>query len=542
MRYVAFVAWAAAGCRCSEPPAAPPPPPVARGPAFTEVTARAGIAHRHRLPAAGLTNIVDSNGGGAAFSDLDGDGWLELVVVGGPRSPQPGADPQRNGGLALYHNRRDGTFEDVTTRRGLPRDGSAVAVAVGDVDGDGDRDLYLVDDGDNRLYENTGGGRLVDVTARAGVGEPGCGVSAVFFDRDGDGDLDLYVANYVVFDRTRPEHFRASAYPGPLAYPPQADVLYDNRGDGTFSDVSAATGVAGMAGRGMSVTAADLDEDGDTDLYVLNDATPSFVFVNDGSGRFTESGLLSGLALGRSGEANAAMAIGVGDVDGDGRLDVTVSDDRAGTVYAHVHPGLYDDRAEQSGVAGLTREGVSWGHALLDFDRDGDLDLLTVNGGLNRAEPQRDVLLRNRGDGTFEDASPDGGPWFSSRHPGRGSALGDYDNDGDLDVVITHLDDAAALLRNDTPGDPGWLTLDLVGRHGRDAFGAVVTVEAGGRRQVAACRCGTTFLGQDDPRVHLGLGPGVDRVDRLQVRWPDGRELRLEGVRARQILRLEPPS
>ncbi|MAE70800.1 MAG: RNA-binding protein, partial [Gemmatimonadetes bacterium] len=360
-------------------------------PLFTDVTVEAGIDARHSLPPAGITDIVDSNGGGAAFVDLDDDGWLDLLVAGGTRSPDPDADSARHGGLRAYRNQRDGSFEDVTEAWGLPPEGTGIAWSAADFYGDGDRDLYLVDREPNRLFENLGGGELRDITARGGVGDAGFGISVAFFDMEGDGDLDLYCANYLEFDENPPSQYRAGAHPGPLAWPAQADLLYRNRGDGTFEDVSGPSGIAAVAGRAMSVTAADLDEDRDQDLYVLNDATPSYVFLNDGYGRFVESGARCGLALGRGGRPVAAMAIGIGDLDADGHLDVTVSDDVAGSVFTRVAPGVYEDRAGRSGLPELMQNCVSWGHNLFDADRDGDLDIFTVNGGLTTPIPQVDV-------------------------------------------------------------------------------------------------------------------------------------------------------
>ncbi len=510
----------------------PPEPEIL----FTDVTAAAGIVAHHRLPPAGLTNIVDSNGGGAAFVDLDGDGWLDLLFAAGPRSPDPGADPSRHGGLRAFRSLGQGRFEDATARWGLPPRGSGVAWAAADIDGDGDRDLYLVDDGPNRLFENTGEGVLRDISSTAGVADPGCGVGAVFLDIDADHDLDLYVANYVEFDPRRPAQFRAGAYPGPLAWPAQRDRLYRNRGDGSFEDVTGPSGIGAFAGRAMSVTAADLDSDTDPDLYVLNDATPSFVFLNDGAGRFVEAGRRVGLALGAGGRASAAMAIGFGDLDGDGHLDVSVSDDQAASIFTRVAPGRYRDRAGESGMIELTRDCVGWSHNLLDVDRDGDLDIFTVTGGLTSPLPQPDLLALNSGKGVFTNAAPRAGPYFTTSRTGRCSVAGDYDNDGDQDLFITTLHDTPVLLRNDSPGNPGWITLDLVGRRNRDAFGARVIVEAGGRRQVAEARCPTTFLGQDDPRLHFGLGPGVERVDRLIIVWPDGTREERRDLVARRIV------
>ena len=518
--------------------AVPPLPPASPERLFTEVTRAAGIGARHLLPPGDLGNVVDATGAGAAFADLDGDGWLEIVITGGPLSPGVDDPQKHHGGFHLYRNLQDGRFEEITDRSGVPSSSSAVAVAVGDVDGDGDRDLYLVDRGRNRLYRNRGDAVFEDVTEEAGVGDPHFGVGAVFFDLEGDGDLDLYVTNYLEFDLRETSYYEPDGFPGPLAYRPEPDVLYRNRGDGTFEDVSSPSGVAELRGRGMSLVAADVDDDGDTDVFVANDATENFLLVNDGNGRFSEEGLLSGLGMGENGEQTSAMSADLGDVDGDGQLDLVVSDTAFGALYLRVQPGFFLDEVMGSGLAALSGQYVSWGQNLLDFDNDGDLDLFIVNSDLHHLVGWEDLLLRNTGEGRFEDASAAAGEYFASRRTGRCSVTGDYDNDGDIDVLVTTLQGTHALLRNDHPGAAAWLTLDLVGRRGRDPFGTRISVEAGGRRFLAESRCPSVFLGQSDVRVHFGLGEAVGVVDAIRIDWPDGTHQTLENVPARQVLRV----
>jgi len=412
---------------------------------------------------------------------------------------------------------------------------------VADIDGDGDRDVYLVDRGPNRLFRNRGDGVFEDVTRLAGVGDSRFGVGATFLDVDLDGDLDLYVTNYLEYDERQTAHFAPDGYPGPLTYNPQSDVLYLNRGDGTFIDASAAAGLSDLRGRGMSLAAADFDEDGDTDVFVANDATGNFLLVNDGRGGFSEQGLIAGVAMGQNGEQTAAMAADVGDVDGDGYMDLAVSDTSYGALYRRVRPGLFQDAVMGSGLGRITGQYVSWGQNLIDYDNDGLLDLFVVNGGMHHLVGWEDLLLRNVGEGRFEDASASGGSYFTTRQVGRASVRGDYDNDGDLDLFLTTLQGRPFLLRNDTPPSRAWITLDLVGRDSRDPFGARVELHAGGRTRVAELRCPSAYLGQNDPRLHFGLGEGVESVERIRILWPDGTEQTLVDLPSRELRRVVQP-
>jgi len=500
------------------------------------VTRAAGIHARHRLPAAGLGNVVDAMGSGAAFADLDGDDWLDLVVLGGPKSPQSTGGESKGAGILVYRNLRNGRFADITEASGIPSDGTGVAVAIADVDGDQDRDLFIVDRGRNRLYLNRGDAVFEEATDRAGLGDALFGIGAVFFDMEGDGDLDLYVANYLEFDPSQTAYFAPDGFPGPRSYSAAPDVLYRNQGAGSFEDVSSSSGIASLMGRGMSVAVLDVDDDGDADIFVANDVTANFLFLNNGEGGFSEGGLLAGVAIGGSGEETSAMATDVGDVDGDGQLDLAVSDTAFGALYQRVRPGFFVDQVMTSGIGPVSAQYVSWGQNLLDFDNDGDLDLFVANGGLHQVVGWEDLLLRNVGGGRYQDASLDGGPHFTTRQVSRSSITGDYDNDGDIDLFVTNLDGEHVLLRNDAADDASWITLDLVGRGARDPFGARVEVDAGGKTMVAEARCPTAYLGQSDPRVHFGLAAGVEIVEEIRIVWPAGGVHVLQDVPTRQIV------
>ena len=514
-------------------------PDPAAGGGFTDVTLAAGIRARHQPATPDLTNIVDAVGAGALFADLDGDGWLDLVVASGPRSPDPNGSvdsPQR---IRIYRNLANGRFEDVTERSGIPASASAVAVAVGDVDGDGNRDLYLADRGPNRLFRNRGDASFEEISAAAGVADPSFSVGAAFLDIEGDGDLDLYVTNYLEFDPREENFFAPDGYPGPLSYKAESDTLYRNRGDGTFEDVSSPAGIGSIIGRGMSLATADFDADGDTDIFVANDATANFLLLNDRSGNFTETGLLAGVAMGENGEQTAAMAADVGDLDGDGLLDLTVSDTAFGAVYRQIRAGLFADEVMRSGVGRLSGQYVSWGQNLIDFDNDGRLDLFVANGGLHHLVGWEDLLLRNVGDLRFEDATDRGGSYFASRNVGRSSVVADYDNDGDMDLFVTNLNGRHVLLRNDIAGRSAWITLDLVGRRSRDPLGARVQLQIGGQTLRAESRSRSAYLGQGDPRLHFGLGSEERSIDRILIEWPGGATSVFTDVESRQILRIE---
>ncbi len=514
------------------------------GPWFRESARQAGIAFRHQFCSDGIRNILLSNGAGGVVFDYDGDGWPDIYLVNW--RPLPGVTrPGRGRAEApnrLYRNRGDGTFEDVTDRAGVAGTGFASAAAAGDYDHDGRPDLYVACFGRNQLFRNRGDGTFAEVTDRAGVADSrGNGISTLFFDADGDGWLDLYVANYLTFDPATISDQNPGAYPGPLAYPGQPDVLFRNRGDGTFEDATRAAGLYAPGQRAMSVSAFDADRDGDTDLYVSNDDTPNGFWLNDGRGHFQERGLELGVALNSIGEAPGSMNATLGDVNGDGWLDLFVSRFGYGSLYVRQPGGHYRDEMWRSGLGRLTQNYVGWGSSFGDFDNDGDPDLCVVNGSAFTLGGTRSLLLENRGDGRFADAGPKGGPFFTTPIDGRGSAVLDYDNDGRLDLLITTLAGPAHLLRNCALTGNHWLKLDLRARCGGLAYGALVTLEAGGRRRTGELLCPTGFLLQSDARLHFGLGRAA-RVERLEIRWPGGKREVLTDLPVDQIIRLYEPA
>jgi len=522
-----------------------PTPPIAAKPGdlFEDVTRKAGIGFVHQFPHQRIANILLSNGAGAVVFDYDNDGFVDLYLLNwgpleGVTSVPPGTPRQPN---RLYHNRGDGTFEDVTAKAGLAGSGFASAATAGDYDNDGHADLYVAGIGCSQLFRNRGDGTFEDVTAKAGVGHGGAGISATWLDFDNDGFLDLYVVNYLTYIPEKESEQNPGAYPGPLAYAGQANVLYRNRGDGTFEDVTQAAGLYSPGHRGMSVSAFDANRDGCVDLYVSNDDTPNQLFLNDGKGHFTEVATDAGVAFNSIGEAPGSMNTAIADADGDGFPDLFVTRFGYGSLYVRTPNGHYDDRIWTSGLGRLTQRYVGWGGEFLDYDNDGDMDLVVANGSAFVLDGTSTLLLENQGNATFADASARGGVFFQTPVNGRGNAALDFDNDGRIDFLITALADRPFLLHNRVVNGNHWLTLQLEGtRSNRSGYGALLKLVAGDLTLQSEARCPTGFLTQSDARPHFGLGTRT-KLDRLEVRWPSGRTQVLTNLAVDQILKVKEP-
>ena len=522
-----------------------PTPPIAAKPGdlFEDVTRKAGIDFVHQFPHQRIANILLSNGAGAVVFDYDNDGFVDLYLLNwgpleGVTSVPPGTPRQPN---RLYHNRGDGTFEDVTAKAGLAGSGFASAATAGDYDNDGHADLYVAGIGCSQLFRNRGDGTFEDVTAKAGVGHGGAGISATWLDFDNDGFLDLYVVNYLTYIPEKESEQNPGAYPGPLAYAGQANVLYRNRGDGTFEDVTQAAGLYSPGHRGMSVSAFDANRDGCVDLYVSNDDTPNQLFLNDGKGHFTEVATDAGVAFNSIGEAPGSMNTAIADADGDGFPDLFVTRFGYGSLYVRTPNGHYDDRIWTSGLGRLTQRYVGWGGEFLDYDNDGDMDLVVANGSAFVLDGTSTLLLESQGNATFADASARGGVFFQTPVNGRGNAALDFDNDGRIDFLITALADRPFLLHNRVVNGNHWLTLQLEGtRSNRSGYGALLKLVAGDLTLQSEARCPTGFLTQSDARPHFGLGTRT-KLDRLEVRWPSGRTQVLTNLAVDQILKVKEP-
>lgn len=517
---------------------------------FRNITANTGVDFVHTDGSGGRKYIVETVTSGLATFDYDGDGLVDIYFPNGrplPGTPPP-PEPPRN---RLYRNVGGMRFVDVTEQAGVGDAGYGLGVAVGDFDNDGWPDLYVSNFGPKKLYHNNGDGTFSDVTDRAGVADGSqVGAGAAFLDMEGDGDLDLYVANYVDFSFDK--HVTRvwdglPIYPGPVEFAPTRDTLFRNNGDGTFTDVSDASGIADHPGTGMGMVCADYDDDGDTDIFVLNDVFGNSCFENDGHGHFAEVGVRNGFKYNGSGMELGSMGVDCGDYDNDGLLDLfqTSYQGELCVLFHNLGQGIFEDATTVSGAGQGSRHNVKWGCALADFDNDGWRDLFVGMGHLHdnieaydRSSTYEDysVLLRNLGDGTFADVSRQAGDGLRVRTVVRGVACDDLDNDGRLDLAILASRRPALVLHNETRNANHWLQMVLRGTTtNRDGVGARVRVIAGDRVWVDEVHSGRGYQSHFGSRLHFGLG-ACDRVERIEVRWIGGRQETFPGCPANQVL------
>jgi hypothetical protein len=499
---------------------------------FEEVPASAsGITWRHTAGHSKEKYLPETTGAGCAFLDYDNDGWMDIYLVNSGRcdffDPAP---PLRN---ALYRNNHDGTFTDVTEKAGVAGGGYGQGVAVGDYDRDGLPDLYVTQYGRSILYHNNGDGTFTDVTDKAGVAAPGWASSAVWFDYDGDGRLDLFVCRFVEFDKSKNLPCASGDSPGyciPRLYKPSPNWLFHNNGDGTFTDVSKASGIANYLGKAWGVVATDINNDGRLDLFVANDTVQNFLFANRSGDKFEEIGAQAGVAYSEAGRPRSGMGLDSADFNQDGWADLFVAniDHEMYSLYRNNRDETFDDEALSTGVAKATRLLSGWGLKFFDYDNDGELDLFVANGNpddmiqvFHKDVTYQEPFLLFHGNGkVLENVSEHSGPIFSKQFSARGLALGDFNNDGAVDVLISCNNEPPVLLRNDVGRQNHWLGVKLIGKKANiDAVGATITYQAGDLKRRRMKVGGGSYLSSHDPRMVLGIGKHA-KLDWIEIKWP----------------------
>lgn len=516
---------------------------------FVDVTEEAGIAFTHENGAFGKKYLPETMGSGCAFFDFDSDGDQDILLVNGTSWPDdPGGTSEATS--ALYRNRGDGTFEDVTQGSGFDRSLYGMGVAMGDYDADGDPDVYLTALGSNVLLRNDGEGKFTDVTSEAGVGDPGFGASATWLDYDRDSDLDLFLVNYVQWTPETDIYCsldgKTKSYCTPESYDGASPVLYRNDGEGRFTDVTKDAGLYNPRGKGLGVAVLDFDADGHLDLAVANDTQPNNLYENNGNGTFTDVGVLAGIAFAENGVARGAMGIDAADYDGSGHQSLVIGNfsNEMVSLYHNEGRGFFIDAAPVSEVGRESLLTLAFGAFFFDFDLDGLLDIFIANGHVENdihavqqrvtyAQPPH--LFRNLGDGKFEDVAEDVGPDLARPVVARGAAYGDIDGDGDLDLLLTTSGGRAYLYRNDLAGPASWIAFRLRGTESnREGIGAEIRVSAGGKTQTKMVKSATGYLSQNQLPVVFGLGAS-DAIDEVEIVWPNGGRQTVDGLALGQI-------
>jgi enediyne biosynthesis protein E4 len=514
---------------------------------FEDATAGSGIQFTHNFGAEKLGSLLESTGGGCVWFDYNNDGLPDLYVVSGkplengvhpyPLKQAPATPPHNH----LYRNNGNGTFTDVTQQAGVAANIYGMAAIAADFDNDGFVDLFVTGYGKAILFRNKGDGTFEDVTEKAGIHVTGWSISSAWLDYDRDGCVDLFVGRYVKFDPKYRAFYAADNYPGPLDYEADTNILYHNNCNGTFTDASEKSGIAAYKGRTMGVTAADFDGDRYPDIYVANDKTENFFFHNKRDGTFEEIATEAGIAYGQNGESTSSMGPVAADIDGDGSLDLWVTDSRYNRLMRNSGKNQFEDISASSGISQQTGQYVSWGSGIYDFDNDGLLDILTYHGGLIHLIPQEHSVFRGIGNGRFADVSEKAGAVFDIKTVGRGACFADYNNDGKMDAFLVNLGGSSQLFHNASTNTGHWLTIKLKGtRSNRDGIGARLELSVAGRTQVAERIGGSGYLSQDDGRIHFGLG-STTKVDKLVVRWPSGKIQTLPNLGIDRILTVEEP-
>ena len=513
---------------------------------FVDVTSAAGITWNLKTLAPGAKYLIETMGGGGGFIDYNGDGRLDIYLVCYSQTPQPaGAGKLKD---VLYRNNGDGTFTDVTDTAGISNSMRGTGLAVGDFNNDGWPDMYVTGYGASKLYRNNGNGTFTDVTGRAGVDNNLWGTSSAFFDYDNDGYLDLYVCNYLTYDEA---NLPCTLYDGkPYCliqnFKGSSSKLFHNNHDGTFTDVSEKARIANPRGKGLGVVALDYDNDGRIDVFQANDAAANFLYHNNGDGTFSEVALEAGVAFDPNGNARGGMGVDAEDLDGDGYLEIFVANfsGQTNALFHNERDGIFTETTNKLGLGTVSIPMSGFGTRFLDYNNDGLVDLFVLNGHpfepINKIFPETTFteppfLFENTGKG-FREVASEHGVSLKKFYSGRGLAIGDFDNDGDLDLLLINVGELPVLLRNDGGNRNHWLGIKLVGtKSNRDGIGATIIVTAQGKRATKQRLGGGSYCSASDPRVSFGLG-AIAKIDEIEVRWPSGRISTLKNINANQYL------
>ena len=517
---------------------------------FTDVTNEAGLAFKHQDGRSGRFYFLEELGSGAAFFDYDNDNDLDVYFVNS--ADLPGHNSVETPINQLYQNNGKGKFTDVTEQAGVGDSGYGVGCCVGDYNNDGYLDLYVTNYGDNILYKNNGNGTFIDVTDQANVGDSRWGTGCSFADYDNDGDLDLYVANYVQFDFENHKTCRFNnieTYCQPQDFQGESDLLYQNNGNGIFTNVTQEAGVYNTRGRGLGVVWGDYDNDGDPDIYVANDTNDNYLYQNNGHGKFTNVAFYAGVALGENGEMGSGMGTDFGDFNNDGFLDLIVTNfqDEVAILYKNEGNGFFSDITYISGIGEKTLSTLGWGTTFFDYDNDGDKDLFVANGhvcdNINQIYPEKtysqtNQLFENLGNEVFREVTIPFGRDLHQKASSRGATFGDYDNDGDIDILITNSNRRAQLLRNDGGNQKNWIKIQIIGKtSNRSGIGTRVEVACKDLVQIAEVKSGASYLCQNDFILHFGLD-NYDAIEKITTTFTSGFIYEIEQVSVNQTIQI----
>ena len=551
------VAQAPASMASASQPAPPTPESAAKpsrpsGPIeFTDVTAQAGIHFKHNSGAFGKKYLPETMGSGACFLDYDNDGWQDILLVNSMDWPEHKSGKSFP---ALYHNNKDGTFTDVTRQAGLAMEMYGLGCAVADYDNDGYEDIYITTVGSNHLFHNLGNGKFTDVTAKAGVADPGFSASAVWFDYDNDGKLDLFVAHYIDWSIATDQYCsldnKNKSYCTPQAYKGQSSSLFHNKGDGTFENVTRRAGLYDPTSKALGIALLDYDNDGWLDLFVSNDTEPNKLYHNNHNGTFTDVGVAAGVAYSEAGTVRAGMGTDAADYDGSGWQSLVIGNftNEGMALYHNDGSGLFTNEAPATGIARVSTKSLTFGTFFFDYDLDGPPDILAVNGhvsdDISVVQPQVKYaqpphLFRNLGKNKFEEVTTKLGPALQRAIVGRGAAYGDFDNDGDLDLLVMANNGSARLLRNDNGNQNDMLRLKTVGtRSNRDGIGAKITLKINkGTQLFGMVKTGSSYLSQSELPLTFGLGkPEGGKTVSLEIAWPSGQKDTLSDIKPNQFI------